>query len=71
MILQKLQVGDAFVKYLETFDKSNKEFECKELFTLYSIDVVATSGFGMEANTFSDPNCMFKDQVCVNLSKTM
>lgn len=56
-------VGDALVKYLETFEAANKEFECKELFTLYSVDVVATTGFGMDANTFKDPNGVFKDQV--------
>ena len=37
--------------------------ECKELFTIYSVDVVATVGFGLDIKSLDDPNSMFIDQV--------
>ena len=57
------QVGDDFVTHMEKFATTGKEFEAKEIFTLYSVDVVATTGFGVEGKTFSDPNSVVKDQV--------
>lgn len=57
------RVGDAFVKHLESYATDNKEFECKDLFTKYSVEVVAAIGFGIDGKVFSDPNSVFKDQV--------
>jgi len=56
-------VGDAFVTHVGDFATADKEFEAKELFTLYSVDVVATMGFGVDAKTLSDPKSVFKDQL--------
>ena len=39
------------------------ELECKELFTKYSVDVVATVGFGLDIKSLDDPNSTFIDQV--------
>jgi len=57
------KVGDSMVNHLEKFAEDGIEFETKELFTLYGVDVVASTGFGFEAKAFSDPNSIFKDQV--------
>lgn len=62
-ICKYFQVGDAFVKHLESYATDNKEFECKDLFTKYSVEVVAAIGFGIDGKVFSDPNSVFKDQV--------
>ena len=51
------------VKYLDDFATNGKEFECKDLFTMYSVDVVATTGFGVEAQSFANPDGTFLDQV--------
>jgi len=57
------KVGDSMVDHLEKFAEEGIEFETKQLFTLYGVDVVASTGFGFEAKAFSDPNSIFKDQV--------
>ena len=57
------KVGDEMVKYLDDFATNGKEFECKDLFTMYSVDVVATTGFGVEAQSFANPDGTFLDQV--------
>ena len=56
------QVGDGMVKYLEDQAANNTEFEAKELFTNYAVAAIATTGFGIESKSFSDPQDPFKDQ---------
>ena len=50
------------MKYLEDFAANGKEIEGRDLFTLYSVDATATTGFGIDAKGFEDPNSVFKDQ---------
>ena len=57
------KVGDGMVDYVGNLADKNEKFETKQLFTLFGVDVVASTGFGFEANAFKDPNSMFKDQV--------
>ena len=54
------------VEHLEGFASKSQEFECKELFSRYSIDIVATTGFGIDGQCFTDPDGVFKDQVGLN-----
>jgi len=56
-------VCDALVRHLEPLATQGVELECKELFTKYSVDVVATVGFGLDIKSLDDPNSMFIDQV--------
>ena len=56
------QVGDEMVKYLEDKAVNNAEFEAKELFTNYAVAAIATTGFGIESKSFTDPRDPFKDQ---------
>ena len=51
------------VKTLDGYASKSTEFECKELFTRYAIDVVATTGFGVEGQALENPKSVFKDQV--------
>ena len=48
---------------MEKIANYNEEFEAKQIFSLYSVDVVVTTGFGIEGKTFSDPHSVVKDQV--------
>ena len=57
------QVGDKFVAYLEDFADKGLEIETKELMTKFSLEVIASTAFGVEANAFSDPNGVFSDRV--------
>ena len=50
------------VKYLEDQAANNAEFEAKELFTNYAVAAIATTGFGIESKSFTDPRDPFKDQ---------
>lgn len=54
------------VEHLEGFASKSQEFECKELFSRYSIDIVATTGFGIDGQCFTNPDGVFKDQVGLN-----
>ncbi|KAF5284549.1 hypothetical protein FQA39_LY16999 [Lamprigera yunnana] len=50
------------VDYINTStDASSSDgLEAKELFSKYSTEVVASCAFGLEGNTFNDPNSMFR-----------
>lgn len=50
------------VKHLQN-NFENQDVELKQVFTLFSTELVASIGFGFEANVFSDPNSPFKDYV--------
>merc|ERR1719195_2022616 len=51
------------IEYLDRFAEEGTEFETKALFTLYGVDVVASTGFGFEANAFTDPDSVFRDYI--------
>jgi len=57
------KAADEMVGYLQKFADEGTEFECKELFTLFGVDVVASTGFGFDANSFTDPHSIFRDQL--------
>ena len=59
------------VEYLEGFASKSQEFECKELFSKYSIDIVATTGFGIDGQCFTNPDGVFKDQVGLKKSSVI
>ena len=42
------------------------EFEAKAMMTQYSLEVIASTGFGVHAKAFQDPNGVFSDQVSRN-----
>ena len=39
---------------------SGEILEAKEVFGKYTIDAIATSGFGIELNSFKDPDSLFR-----------
>lgn len=42
---------------------SGGEVELKEASLRYTIDILASTGFGMQTNSFKDPDNKFKDMV--------
>ena len=49
--------------YLDNESKKNAEVDSKETFLRFALDGIATSGFGLELNTFDDPDSLFVKQV--------
>ncbi len=50
------------MKHFETLEKAS-DIDAKELFQMYTIDVLAITCIGVHANTFSNPDNVFYDMV--------
>ena len=50
-------------KYVEECAEKNEEMICKEAFTRFSLDAIATSAFGIDLNTFEEPESTFRKQI--------
>ena len=57
------QVGTEFVTYLDDFASRNADFDAKELFTSFTLEVIANAGLGVQAQSFSDPNSIMRKKV--------
>lgn len=40
-----------------------EEFNAKDMMTNYTLDAIATCGFGVEAKCFTDPDSVFREKV--------
>ena len=49
--------------YLSDLSKRSTSFDAKEVFTSYTLDVIANAGLGVQANSFTDPNSVIRDKV--------
>ena len=50
------------VEYVDNY-YDGKDMELKHLFAMFGMEVIATTGFGFDANIFADPNSIFRDKV--------
>ena len=50
-------------KYVSECADRNVEIDCKETFSKFALDAIATSAFGIEVDTFAEPNSVFKKMV--------
>ena len=41
----------------------DEEFDCKSMVNKYTLDAIATCGYGVEINSFKDPDSIFARQV--------
>ncbi len=57
-------MGDDFVEHLDGVADRKEEFNAKDMMTNYTLDAIATCGFGVEAKSFSEPDSIFRQQVC-------
>ena len=58
-----VQVGDELISHLSGLEAKDEEFSGKEVLTSYTLDCIASCGFGVEANSFKEPNGTFKKMV--------
>ena len=47
-------------KYLDISAQSGDVLEAKEMFGKFALDSIATSGFGIESDSFVDPENIFR-----------
>ncbi len=57
------RVGDDLIEFLAEKAESGEDFGGKETLTSYTLDCLATCGFGVEANSFKEPNGVFRRTV--------
>ena len=51
------------VKHLETYADKGDDFNSKHMMVNYTLDSIATCGFGVEINSFANPDGEFKEKV--------
>ena len=47
-------------RFLEVSARSGDVLEAKEMFGKFTLDSIATSGFGIESDSFEDPENIFR-----------
>jgi hypothetical protein len=47
------------------------EFEAKDMMTSFTLDVIASSGLGVEARSFKEPNNLIRQKVRLSCSKQL
>eukprot|EP00092_Neocalanus_flemingeri_P034479 GFUD01037490.1.p1 GENE.GFUD01037490.1~~GFUD01037490.1.p1 ORF type:complete len:541 (-),score=159.18 GFUD01037490.1:552-2174(-) len=55
--------GTQLEDYIANCSKQNIEIDAKDVFGKFALDGIATSGFGIESNSFKDPDNMFRRMV--------
>ena len=51
-----LQCVDDMIQYLDEFADKGKEIHAKNMLANYTLDVICSTGFGIQANSFTDPD---------------
>ena len=52
--------GANMIEYLKTFALTGEVLEAKEMYGKFTLDSIATSGFGIESNSYKDPENVFR-----------
>jgi len=55
-----VKCGEQMADYLDNMQAEGTEFEARDLTSMFAIDAFASSGFGIEQNTFKDPENVFR-----------
>ena len=55
-----VKAADQMSDHLEAMEREGKEFETRELTSTFAMDAIASSGFGIEQNSFKDPDNIFR-----------
>ncbi|TRY73186.1 hypothetical protein TCAL_02546 [Tigriopus californicus] len=56
-------VGDDFVQYLSKFSESGEPFNAKDTFTNFTLDSIASCGFGFEARSLKNTDSQFRSMI--------
>ncbi len=59
------QVAKELTAELGAYAKTGEEFSAKETLTSFTLDCIASCGFGVEANSFKEPNGIFRRMVLI------
>ena len=51
------------IEYLQNFANEGKEINAKEMFAMYNLDVICSTGFGIESKSFTDPENKMMEMV--------
>ena len=51
------------VEYLQNIAKEGKDINCKDMLTMYNLDVICSTGFGIESKSFTDPENKMMEMV--------
>lgn len=52
------RVGDQLASYME--EKEGEQLDAREVFGMYTMDALASAGYGLEINSFQEPENMFR-----------
>ena len=55
-----VKCGQQMEAYLQNIQAEGTEFEVRDLSSMFAIDSFASAGFGIEQNTFQDPDNIFR-----------
>ena len=55
-----VKCGQQMEAYLKNIQEEGTEFEARDLSSMFAIDSFASAGFGIEQNTFQDPDNIFR-----------
>ena len=58
MVPHLAKSGVNLAKYLDT--KVGQDLEARDVFGMYAMDALATAGFGIETNSFEEPENIFR-----------
>ena len=60
MVPHIVKCGVNIEEHLKTAAMTGEVLEAKEMFGKFTLDSIATSGFGIESNSFKDPDNIFR-----------
>ena len=55
-----VQCADNMNEYLENLEKKQEMFEVRDVASMFTLDSFASAGFGIEQNSFNDPDNVFR-----------
>jgi len=55
-----VQCGENMEDYLADLERNQKEFEVRDVVSMFTLDAFASAGFGIEQNSFADPDNVFR-----------
>ena len=60
MVPHIVKCGTNIEEHLQTAAMTGEVLEAREMFGKFTLDSIATSGFGIESNSFKDPENIFR-----------